>query len=182
MLLKQKHFCWNITPRCNANCGFCHRMNNISELPLEANRKILNDLISSGVRKITWTGGEALLYQGIDELIKISHDNGVRNHLITNGKELTKERLEKLLESLNFITLSLDACLDKLNFQIGRFENQFELVNKILDNLNVLEYSGNIKINTLACSYNLYHIPEMLDFIEKNRIEKWKIFKFVDLR
>ena len=92
MLINQKHICWNITTRCNANCPFCNRMNNVYDLPYHHNNEILDKLIKCCVRKITWTGGEALLYNDLEFLVKKAKVNAIVNHLITNGKAFTKEK------------------------------------------------------------------------------------------
>ena len=86
--MQKKEICWNITTRCNQGCRYCHRFLNINDLTFNENEKILNNLINDGVTDITWTGGEALIYENIEELIKIAYKNGIRNKLITNGKIL----------------------------------------------------------------------------------------------
>ena len=70
--MKEKEICWNITARCNQNCKYCHRFLNVKDLTFDENLTILKNLIDAEVNCITWTGGEALLLDGIDELLKYS--------------------------------------------------------------------------------------------------------------
>ena len=65
-----KSICWDITSRCNEHCGFCYRNPQCKELNLEANKIILKKLIDFGVDKISFVGGEPLLYKDIFELLE----------------------------------------------------------------------------------------------------------------
>ena len=91
------HICWNVTNRCNSDCLFCFRDKNQidSELAIEDNMRILKNIIDSGRRRITWSGGEALLYNGIDRLIRYASEHGIVNTLITNGKTFFHIQLRK---------------------------------------------------------------------------------------
>ena len=182
MLLNQKHICWNITTRCNANCLFCHRMNNVQESPYSSNRIILNKLINCGVKRITWTGGEALLYAGLDDLIKESKDNGITNHLITNGRLLTTEKIDRLAPMLDIVTLSLDSCDSMTNAKMGRGSNQYKDVSFIVSYLRHYYPQLQIKINTVACKMNIDNVTEVSGFVLHYAIDRWKIFRFMDLR
>ena len=108
--MQNKEVCWNITTRCNQNCQYCHRFLNLSELSFEENKQILENLIKSGITSITWTGGEALLYPNLIELLKIAKKYGIKNKLITNGAILANNReMREVLKQLDSITLSIDS-------------------------------------------------------------------------
>ena len=77
--------CWNITNRCNRNCKFCFRDKASNELSLDYNLQVLNNLEKLNVTKISYSGGEALLYEGIEKLFRASKEKGMYNKLNTNG-------------------------------------------------------------------------------------------------
>lgn len=182
MSIKQKHICWNITTRCNATCPFCHRMNHVGDLPYKLTNEILHKLIECGVRKISWTGGEALLYENLDSLVKKAKANGIINHLITNGKAFTKERIDSLAPMLDIVTLSLDSCDNETNELMGRGYEQYKEVAKIVTYIKEKYPHLKIKINTVACKINKKNLIDISEFILKHKIDRWKIFRFMDLR
>lgn len=180
--MQEKEICWNITARCNQKCKYCHRFLNVKELSYDENKKILNTLIECGVKQITWTGGEALLLNYLDELIKISYEAGVKNKLISNGKLLSEERMNSLFPYLDSITLSLDSIDCEINKRIGRGEKHFFQINNILSYIKKNNLNIKIRINTVVNKINLYHIKELTEYLNKFDIYSWRIFKFMPLR
>ena len=94
--MEKRSVCWNITSRCNEICKFCYRILTDSENDFGKNKKILEVLAKLSVDKISWTGGETLLYPNLIELLKISKSYGIINNLLTNGKLLSKEKILEL--------------------------------------------------------------------------------------
>lgn len=178
----EKEICWNITARCNQSCKYCHRFLNIKDLTFEENYSILNNLVESGVNSITWTGGEALLLKEIDKLIKFSHEYGIKNKIITNGKLLNKERIDKIYRYLDSITLSIDSVDDNTNEELGRGRNHYQEIKDILDYIKIKNYDIKIRINSVVCKNNLNKFNGLIDFLENYNIYSWRIFKFMPLR
>lgn len=180
--MKEKEICWNITARCNQNCKYCHRFLNVKDLSYNENLFILNKLNNSGINSITWTGGEALLLEGIDELLKHSYELGIKNKIITNGRLLTKERIDKIYNYLDSITLSIDSIDDETNDSLGRGKNHFQEIKEILDYINEKKYNIKIRINSVVCKNNIKNFEGLTEFLNKYNIYSWRIFKFMPLR
>ncbi|NLO34008.1 MAG: hypothetical protein GX117_11780, partial [Candidatus Hydrogenedentes bacterium] len=53
--------CWEVSARCNDHCRFCYRNMISKELDAYEAFHVLDRLAEGGVRKISFTGGEALL-------------------------------------------------------------------------------------------------------------------------
>lgn len=179
--MQKKRVCWNITTKCNQNCKYCHRFLGINDLTYEENKEILNNLIKDGVNNITWTGGEALLYPNLKELLKISQENGIKNKLITNGMVLAQnENMRDILDYLYSLTLSLDTINDDTNEELGRGRNHFEEVKTILD--YVKNKNLKVNINTVVSKKNINEMEQLGEFLNNYNISKWKFFKFMPLR
>ena len=177
-----KEICWNITARCNQKCKYCHRFLDVKDLTYKENLKILNNLSNSEIKNITWTGGEALLVDGIDELLKISSSRGIKNKLITIGILLTKDRIDKIHDYLDSITLSIDSVDSNINKELGRGKNHFDTIKEILDYIKEKKYDIKIRINTVINRKNLDYYQKLVTFLNDYNIYSWRIFKFMPLR
>ena len=181
--MKELEICWNITARCNHSCNYCHRFLNIAENTYEENLKILNNLILADVKAITWTGGEALLVDGLDKLLAISHEHGIKNKLITNGKLLTQDRIINIIKYLDNITLSIDSTDNEINEKLGRGKEHYSTIKNILDYIKANDFNNvKININSVANRYNLDSFSEITNFLNNYNIDSWRIFKFMPLR
>lgn len=178
----EKEICWNITTRCNQGCKYCHRFLNIKDLIYEQNLSILNNLEKSGITSITWTGGEALLLEDIDNLLECSYNKGIKNKIITNGKLLTKDRIDKIYRYLDSITLSIDSIDSDINYSLGRGANHFQEIKNILDYIKEKKYNIKIRINSVVCKNNLGKFNDLIIFLNNYNIYSWRIFKFMPLR
>ena len=125
--------CWNITAKCNMGCEYCHRFFNPTNLSKDENLKILDNIIKSNIKNITWTGGEALLIPYLPELMRIAHEHGIKNKLITNGILLTEEKLSEISKYVDIITLSIDSTNDEINNKLGRGKDHFERISKAFE-------------------------------------------------
>lgn len=174
--------CWNITGKCNKNCRFCYRDNVTEELSLEQNLNILDNLLKLDVTKITFSGGEPLLYDGIKDIFKESKKKGIYNKLNTNGSLLTEDTIKDLLKYVDRVAFSVDSASDEENYFLGKGTSHYKHIKEIIP--IILKKYPHIKfdINTVVTSQTIHGLDDLFkslvnDYQDK-QIDRWKIIRF----
>lgn len=190
-----KSICWDITSNCNDNCDFCYRNYDNKELDFNNNITILKKLIDMGVDKISFVGGEPLLYKDLFILLEwgkkyAKHKtmfsittNAVLLTHISDGKVIINvELMQKLCDLFEWITFSLDAPNGDIQSLMGRNFMHFERIIVILEYLNNMGYQNKIKINTVASLLNIDYLFDLYKLLCRYNIKRWKIFHFLPSR
>ena len=178
--MKEKTVCWNITSRCNENCEFCYRMICNKENTYEQNKRILDILANLKIDRITWTGGECLLYPYLFDLMKEAYNNNIKNNIITNGKVLTPTVIDKIEKYTDYITFSIDTLDEVVNNCLGRGMEHGKHIIELLDYLK--DKKIKVKLNSIVTKKNIDGIKELIDIVKNYPIQRWKLFKFISLR
>lgn len=168
---------FHIVKPCNMKCKFCYAtfedMHIVNQLSKEDAFIILDKLKQAGLQKITFAGGEPLLYKWIYEVIVYSKSIGLTTSIITNGSLLTDELIEKFKGNLDWMGISVDSLNDETNKLIGRtYKNK---VNYLDLCLKIKDAGFKLKINTVVNSFNWY--SDLNDFIDDVKPERWKVFQ-----
>ena len=178
--------CWNLTNLCNENCFYCFRELKEKPLALEDNIAILSKLKNIGVEQITFAGGEPLVYKGLIDLLAYSHELGITNFLITNGKNLNAENLSMYLENVDKLTFSIDSPSEYVNSLTGRGIDHYKHIRSLLPLIKEQFPNIILEINSVATKDNLKELDFMFEAIGSEMvfygIKKWKISRFCPLR
>ena len=178
--MKDKTVCWNITSKCNEKCEFCYRLICDKENTYEQNKKILDILVNLKIDRITWTGGECLLYPYLFDLMKEAHNKNIKNNIITNGKALTPTIIDKIEEYTDYITFSIDTLDEAVNNCLGRGKEHGKHIIELLNYLK--DKKIKVKLNSIVTQKNIDTIKEVIDIVKHYKIQRWKLFKFISLR
>lgn len=180
--MSKKELCWNITSKCNQNCIYCFREQNATDCSAAESMGILQYLISRGIKELTWSGGEPLLYQGLDILLQTSYEHKIINKLNTNGALLTPERLQKIAEYIDMFTLSLDTVDSTINAKLGRGATHQEQVLAVVKHIKDCYPNKKVTINVVINKFNLNSIPELVTRLNELPIDGVRLFQVSPIR
>lgn len=168
---------FHIVKPCNMKCKFCYAtfedMHVGPQMSLEAAKKVVIKLYAAGVEKITFAGGEPLMYRHIKEIIRYSKELGLTTSIITNGSLLTESLLSEMMPVLDWVGVSVDSLNSQTNELIGRTAYR-EIDYKNLVSM-IKDMGYRLKINTVVNRYNANE--DMNEFITWASPDRWKVFQ-----
>lgn len=160
----------SVTDRCNLQCVYCVRPDGMVRrdrteiLTIEELHRLARIFVRMGVRKIRLTGGEPLLRQSIEELIRqLAALPGLETVALTTNGVLLKDKALRLKEcGLNAINVSLDS-LRKDRFAQITGSNSF---NQVMAGIRTAMEVGfaPLKMNVVVMAG--INDDEIIDFVE----------------
>ena len=103
---------WNFTNRCNLNCLHCYSKSGLDAtdtLTFEKIVETLPKLKEAGVKFIIFSGGEPLTRKDIYDIADECKKLGIITYLSTNGLYIGKNNAQKILDTFNYIGISIDG-------------------------------------------------------------------------
>jgi MoaA/NifB/PqqE/SkfB family radical SAM enzyme len=171
--------CWDISSKCNDTCKFCFRDSTSIDLSLAENMYILNKFIDYGINKITFTGGEATLYDSLWDLIQYAHNNNIFTNMVTNALAIKDDFFSNMEKHLDCITLSLDGPNSVIQNSMTRNEKHFDNIMNVLKTIDKRRIVIKKKVNTLVTGINIDYITNILPIMYEYKIDVWKLFQFI---
>lgn len=169
---------FHIVKPCNMSCKFCYAtfddMHVGAQMPLKDAITIIEKLAKAGVQKITFAGGEPLLYKHIKRVIIEAECAGLTTSIITNGSLFTDEWLSDMASFLDWVGLSIDSTRVQTMAAIGRRSYTGTVDYKKLIQ-NIKNHGYKLKINTVVNAYNWRE--NLNEFIQWAQPDRWKVFQ-----
>jgi radical SAM protein with 4Fe4S-binding SPASM domain len=137
---KKKSLSWavvEITNFCNFNCVWCYAKSspNGQHMSIERAKKLIHILANTGLKQITFSGGEPLLYPHLKEVIKFAKNRGLIVHINTNGYLLTKKLTKELKElGLTQVQINIDSLNPEMHDRIRGKSGSFKRAVQALKN------------------------------------------------
>jgi cyclic pyranopterin phosphate synthase len=137
---------------CNHRCIFCafdflkYKPEVLDETHL---KKLILEASEKGVKSILYSGeGEPLLHKSVIEIVNFTKKAGIDVALVTNGTLFDKDKATRLLGSLSWLKVGLDAGTEKSYAAIHRTTKEdFNIVIK-----NLREAVGIRNKNKYSCT------------------------------
>ncbi|MFH1460441.1 MAG: radical SAM protein [Candidatus Omnitrophota bacterium] len=156
---------WDLTYRCNFNCQYCKipKLDTDRELSTDKVLKMIDQFSKLGVCRIHFGGGEVLLRDDLDQILKFCKKRNIYTVILTNGALF--EAKIPVIKKANLIKVSFDGPA-KIHDNL-RHKGSYSQIVKVL----VLAKKLKIKV-TLSATLtrkNYEYIDYILDFAKENR-------------
>jgi len=129
---------WNFTNRCNLSCLHCYskaELDSVDTLSTEKIMETLPKLKANGVKFLIFSGGEPLTRHDIYDIAGRCKELGIVTYLSTNGLYVKKSNAEKILDTFNYIGISIDGS-EKVHDAFRGLKGSFIASMKAVDLLN----------------------------------------------
>ncbi len=103
---------WNFTNRCNLSCLHCYSKSTLDEvdtLTTPQIKKTILQMKENGVKFIIFSGGEPLTRKDLFEIADFCKENGIITYLSSNGLYFTKGNVQKIVDTFNYVGISIDG-------------------------------------------------------------------------
>lgn len=160
---------WETTHGCSLRCVYCYMSADTvrpGELSTEEAKDVIDQMANLGVKRLVFTGGEALIRKDIFILGKYAKKQGLATEIITNATLIkTLEIAEQVKKSFDFVITSLDGACPEHN-DVHRGEGSFNLIRRGLQLLN--EVGIKPAINSVVSEANVDYTEELLEYVSDN--------------
>jgi len=158
-----------LTYRCPLHCVYCSNpleyTRYLTELSTDAWIRVLREGRELGFVQLGFSGGEPLVRDDLEVLIREAHALGYYTNLITSGVGLNETRIVELRRAgLDHIQLSLQDSTRELNDFLTNTRT-FELKGKIAKLIKQQGYP--MVLNVVLHRQNLDHIEQILSMAER---------------
>jgi MoaA/NifB/PqqE/SkfB family radical SAM enzyme len=153
---------WEITSACNLRCDFCLVEMKRKPVSLDGALEIADALIERGVDKVLLSGGEPLLFRGVEHVMRRLLAGGVLVKLLTNGT-VENEAVFEMIEADPTIEVSLSilSVRPEKADAIFRRAGAWAKLCATLDRLPPAQ----VNIITAVSTENYDEVEEILDWV-----------------
>lgn len=175
---------FNVNGECNLRCPWCWGPDHAAkeELTNEQWKSLALKLKSLGTRKITFTGGEPLMKEGLADLLTYTHDTlSLQVTLSTNGV-LLKRLAKSILPHVDAVGLPLDGhCREVHRLIRGAPTMHFD---RVLEALRIVQQDFphiRCTLRTVCSAKNMNSVPLIGEALTKNGVDvkkvRWKLYQ-----
>ena len=164
---------WNFTNRCNLSCLHCYSKATLDSKDTLTTEDILNTLPKlkeNGIKFIIFSGGEPLTRSDIFDIATACKELGIVTYLSTNGLYVKSSNAKKILETFNYVGISIDGSPeihDKFRGLQGAFEESIKSV-RLLNSFGI----SKVGIRFTITKETLPDLEFIFDLAEKENIPK----------
>ncbi len=160
---------YEVTARCNLRCAHCYNVwkDGVGypeeELPSEQALKLVDRIVGqSRCSQLTFTGGEPLLRDDLEQLVARAAGACEHVSLITNGTLLPEERVRSLIEAgVSLFELPLSSADRRMHDRMAGVEGCFDKVTRAAADARF--HGAEVAFVFVGTSRNMDHWQEALE-------------------
>lgn len=152
-------------------------------LPKDLSLSLVAKLADFGFEKITFAGGEPTLCPWLPDLIQSAKEKGMTTMVVTNGSSLNERWLTGVVESLDWVALSIDSAVNFTNLKTGRAIVGRRVIapEMMVAKANLVRSLGiRLKVNTVVTSKNW--LEDLCVHLIHIKPERWKVFQVLPVK
>ena len=171
-----------VTYNCPLSCVHCSSDANPEHqlsMSIEKCIEIINDALSIGVKEITFSGGEPLVWNGIKDAIIYSKKVGLRCGIYTSGNCVNLEELlgELGIAGVDKLIFSIHSDNEKEHNRVTRKADSFKNTLKAIAIARSLETITEIHFVALASNYK--RLTNVVELAQANGVKRVSVLRFV---
>lgn len=157
-----------LTYRCPLHCVFCYNPVDYAksqrELSTEDWKRVLRESRALGAAQLGLSGGEPLLRDDLEEIVREARGLGYYTNLLTSGVGMSPARIAALKDAgLDHIQLSFQDSTREMNDFLSSTRT-FDLKMKVAALIKQHDYP--MVLNCVLHRYNIDHIQQILEMAE----------------
>jgi len=132
---------WNFTNRCNLFCHHCYSKadpNNKDTLTFEQICNTIPSMIKAGVKFVIFSGGEPLIRKDIFDIAQVMKEAGIITYLSTNGMYINEKNASKIVDTFNYIGISVDG-IEQIHNKFRGDKNSYK---KAIEGIKHIQNAG----------------------------------------
>jgi len=169
------------TIRCNMRCPMCDRQHK-EDYKSHLNQEIATDILLKnieafgqiGVKQILIIGGgEPLLRKDIGLILTAIKQQGIICHVWTNGTLFDEKNVEKILQNVDILTISLDSAIEKEHDKSRGFEGSYSHIKNSLKLIHKYRLDSLLlRFHCVISKVNIENLDKIIDFAKQNEVKE----------
>lgn len=172
--------CFWITTNCNLRCNICYAdLNSMKDNKKKGYLSIIDKLHNFNFKKIAFTGGDPLLVNDLKGILKYAKSHGFKVALTTNALLINRKYFSDLENIIDEMSIPMDGFTNKTSNLHRTEKHNHNNVKDIIE--NSINSKIKLDVSTVVTKLNNHELFDILDYLEENKIYKWKCFQYSEL-
>jgi len=161
---------------CNLDCDFCFWDIRMPDVSLDAKKRIIDQIVKTGISRVTVSGGEPLCSDNFLEVMDYMHKKDLEVILHTNGLKIDGATAKKIAPLVSRVSLTLDGISKET---MVRMRKNSEITGHTLFLIGIFHSLGvPVNVKTLVTKANQDEIAAIGRTLNGMPVQYWSLLEF----